>query len=140
MRLRACAAPRGRADTLGLPLPPTLVRALSHTPLHPPPPPPPPCSTFKKRAARAVSEVKKFATQVMSTKEVKIDADLNKFVWHKGIRNVPTRVRVKLERKRNEDEDAAEKMLTVVSHVALKAARDQNGPSEFKNLSTKRDD
>ena len=84
--------------------------------------------------------MKKFATQVMSTKEVKIDADLNKFVWHKGIRNVPTRVRVKLERKRNEDEDAAEKMLTVVSHVALKAARDQNGPSEFKNLSTKRDD
>ncbi len=84
--------------------------------------------------------MKKFATQIMSTKEVKIDADLNKFVWHKGIRNVPTRVRVKLERKRNEDEDAKEKMFTFVSHVAVKATRDENGPSQFKGLSTQRDE
>ena len=135
-----CAACR-KCTLWGSPFPRHFERTLSHTPT----PPtsfllPLPCSTFKKRAARAVSEVKKFATQVMSTKEVKIDADLNKFVWHKGIRNVPTRVRVKLERRRNEDEDAKEKMLTYVSHVPLKAARDQNGPSEFKNLSTKRDE
>ncbi len=137
MRRAACRA----CTPGGSPFPRLCVHALSHTPYLPYLPHLLlPRSTFKKRAARAVSEVKKFATQVMSTKEVKIDADLNKFVWHKGIRNVPTRVRVKLERKRNEDEDAAEKMLTVVSHVALKAARDQNGPSEFKNLSTKRDD
>ena len=31
--------------------------------------------------------------------------------------NVPYRVRLRLERKRNEDEDAAEKLYTLVTHV-----------------------
>ena len=85
-----------------------------------------------------MNEIKKFATQMMSTKEVRIDSELNKFVWHKGIRNVPTKVRVRLSRQRNEDEDAAEKMLTVVTHVAVKPRRDENGPSGFAQLSTQR--
>ena len=92
-----------------------------------------PYSTFKKRAGRAVREIKKFATAMMSTKTVKIDAELNRYVWHKGIRNVPVRVRVKLSRSRNEDEDAKEKSQTVVSYVPLPSR------SNFRNLSTKVD-
>lgn len=34
------------------------------------------------------------------------DTKLNKFLWSNGVRNVPRRVRVRLSRKRNEDEDA----------------------------------
>merc|ERR1719408_1202258 len=49
----------------------------------------------------------------MSTKDVRIDTKLNKFVWSQGIRNVPKRVRVRMSRKRNEDEDAKEKMFTL---------------------------
>lgn len=41
-------------------------------------------------------------------RDVRVDAKLNKYIWSKGIRNVPYRVRVKLSRKRNEDEEAAE--------------------------------
>jgi len=97
--------------------------------------------TFKKRAARAVKEIKKFATQHMRTKEVRIDATLNKFVWHKGIRNVPTRVRVRLERQRNDDEDAADKMLTIVTYVDVKPTRrNEHGPSGFKKLSNSREE
>merc|ERR550532_2732353 len=52
----------------------------------------------------------------MGTKDVRVDTKLNKFVWSNGIRNVPKRVRVRMSRKRNEDEDAKEKMFTLVQH------------------------
>lgn len=73
--------------------------------------------SFKKRAPRAMREVKKFTFNCMKTKDVRIDPKLNKFIWHKGIRNVPFRVRVRLSRKRNEDEDAKEAFYTLVQHV-----------------------
>jgi len=63
--------------------------------------------TFKKKAKRAISEIKKFAGAMMDTSaDVRVETKLNKFVWSKGIRNIPKRVRVRLSRKRNEDEEA----------------------------------
>jgi large subunit ribosomal protein L31e len=43
-------------------------------------------------------------------RNVRIDTALNKFIWSMGIRNVPKRVRVRLERRRDEDEEASEKV------------------------------
>jgi len=74
---------------------------------------------FKKRAPKAIKEIRKFAQKMMGTEDVRVDVSLNKAVWSHGIRNVPYRVRVKLQRKRNEDEEAAEKLYTLVSHVAV---------------------
>lgn len=37
--------------------------------------------TFKKRAPRALKEIRKFASQQMNTKEVSVDPKLNKAVW-----------------------------------------------------------
>jgi ribosomal protein L31E len=37
--------------------------------------------TFKKRAPKAVKEIKKFAQKMMSTKDVRVDVKLNKAVW-----------------------------------------------------------
>merc|ERR1712110_648592 len=82
---------------------------------------------FKKRAPRAIREIRKFTGKVMSTKDVRIDTKLNKFVWSSGVRNVPNRVRVRMSRKRNEDEDAKEKMFTLVQHVPVES---------FKGLQT----
>merc|ERR1719384_1517191 len=59
--------------------------------------------TFKKKAPTAIKKVKAFAAKAMGTKDVRIDAKLNKYIWGKGIRHVPVRVRVRLSRKRNED-------------------------------------
>ncbi|KAG5177873.1 ribosomal protein L31e-domain-containing protein [Tribonema minus] len=73
--------------------------------------------TFKKRAPRAVKEVKKFAAKAMGTTDVRVDASLNKFLFSKGVRTVPHRVRVRMSRKRNEDEDAEEKLYTLVQYV-----------------------
>eukprot|EP01089_Gocevia_fonbrunei_P017186 TRINITY_DN549_c0_g1_i2.p1 TRINITY_DN549_c0_g1~~TRINITY_DN549_c0_g1_i2.p1 ORF type:complete len:118 (-),score=21.67 TRINITY_DN549_c0_g1_i2:88-441(-) len=84
-------------------------------------------TSFKKRAPKAVSQIQKFAQAAMRTKDVRIDVRLNQFVWSKGIRNPPNRVRVRLSRKKNEDEDAEEKMYTLVSWVPV---------DEYKGLVT----
>ena len=55
----------------------------------------------------------------MGTKDVRVDPKLNKSVWSNGVRRVAFRVRVRLERKRNEDEDATEKLYTAVSEVKV---------------------
>uniref|UniRef100_A0A8C5F1Z1 Large ribosomal subunit protein eL31 n=3 Tax=Amniota TaxID=32524 RepID=A0A8C5F1Z1_9SAUR len=44
---------------------------------------------FKKRAPRALKEIRKFAMKEMGTPDVRIDTRLNKAVWAKGIRYVP---------------------------------------------------
>merc|ERR1712205_221543 len=82
---------------------------------------------FKKRAPRAITEIRKFTAKVMNTKDVRIDTKLNKYVWHGGVRNIPRRVRARMSRKRNEDEDAKQKMFTLVQHVPVES---------FKGLQT----
>lgn len=82
---------------------------------------------LKKRAPRAIKEIKKFAVQQMGTVDVRVDTRLNKFLWSQGIKNVPFRVRVRLSRKRNDDEESLNKLYTLVTYV--------NVPS-FKGLQT----
>merc|ERR1719262_1806242 len=82
---------------------------------------------FKKRAPRCIREIRKFVERSMKTTDVRIDTKLNKYLWSAGIRNVPKRVRVRMSRKRNEDEDAVDKMYTLVQHVPVES---------FKNLQT----
>eukprot|EP00049_Salpingoeca_infusionum_P016916 m.351167 g.351167 ORF g.351167 m.351167 type:complete len:123 (+) comp16185_c0_seq1:51-419(+) len=83
---------------------------------------------FKKRAPRAVKEIKKFASKAMNTSDVRLDSTLNKFVWSKGIRNVPYRVRVRIQRLRNPDEEAKSKLYSLVTYVPV---------DSFKGLSNK---
>ena len=42
--------------------------------------------------------------------DVRVDVGLNKHIWSMGVRNVAKRVRVRLSRRRNEDENAKEKV------------------------------
>merc|ERR1712183_1173948 len=74
---------------------------------------------YKKRAPRAVKEVKAFAKKMMGTDDVRVDTKLNKFLWSQGIKGVPGRVRVRFARKRNDDEEAAEKLYTLCMHVPI---------------------
>ncbi|KAK9497857.1 hypothetical protein O3M35_003768 [Rhynocoris fuscipes] len=83
---------------------------------------------FKKRAPRAIKEIRKFAIKQMGTPDVRIDTHLNKQVWSKGIRNVPFRIRVRLARRRNDDEDSPHKLYTLITYVPV---------ASFKNLQTK---
>merc|ERR1712113_587428 len=88
---------------------------------------------FKKRAPRAIREIRKFAEQMMGTPDVRVDTGLNKYVWSHGVRNVPRRARVRLARKRNEDEDSANKLYTLVTVVkvdSFKGLQTENVESE----------
>ena len=81
----------------------------------------------KRRAPRAIKEIRKFAQKAMGTQDVRVHADLNKHIWATGIKNPPVRVRVRLSRKRNDDEDADEKLYTLAQLIPV---------SSFKELQT----
>jgi large subunit ribosomal protein L31e len=86
-----------------------------------------------------VKELKKFAEKMMKTPDVRIDSKLNKEIWSQGIKfvlqiylslekfhafffsHVPYRVRVRLARQRNEDEDSPNKLYTLVTFVRVPA-------------------
>ncbi|CAL3972644.1 hypothetical protein PZA11_004293 [Diplocarpon coronariae] len=79
--------------------------------------------TFKKRAPRAIKEIKAFATKSMGTSDVRLDPQLNKKVWEAGIKGVPYRLRVRISRKRNDEEGAKEKLYSYVQAVNVKDAK-----------------
>jgi large subunit ribosomal protein L31e len=83
--------------------------------------------TFKRRAPTAIKEIRKFAQKHMATNDVRVAVGLNQYLWSKGIKSVPGKVRVRMQRKRNDDEDTEEKMYTLVSYVPV---------SEFKGFTT----
>ena len=56
-------------------------------------------SAFKRKAPRAMDVIRKFAQKAMNTEKVVIDTTVNQYVWSKGIRNIPRRIRVRLARK-----------------------------------------
>jgi len=76
--------------------------------------------TFKKRAPRAIKEIKAFATKSMGTSDVRLDPQLNKKVWEAGIKGCPFRLRVRISRKRNDEEGAAERLYSYVQAVNVK--------------------
>lgn len=55
--------------------------------------------SFKKRAPFAVKSVVEFARKSMGTNDVRVDPKLNQALWAQGIKTVPHRIRVKLERE-----------------------------------------
>ena len=70
----------------------------------------------------------------MGTSDIRLDPQLNKEVWKQGVRNVPRRVRLRLARRRNDAEDAKEKLYTYVTavHVATFKSRNFRDSVGFK--------
>lgn len=75
---------------------------------------------FKKRAPKAIKEIKAFAHKEMGTEDVRVDPQLNKEVWKSGIKGVPYRLRIRVSRKRNDEEGAKHKLYSYVQAVAVK--------------------
>jgi large subunit ribosomal protein L31e len=75
---------------------------------------------FAKRAPMAVKKIKTFAQKMLKTKDNRIDGGLNTLLWSRGVKGVPTRIRVRLQRKVKENTDGNSKrkqLYTVISHV-----------------------
>ena len=81
---------------------------------------------FKKRTPKALRAVKEFAVKAMGTKDVRIDASVNKFLWSRGVKNPPHRIRVRLTRKITEDVEHPH-LYTIVEYVPT---------ASFKGLQT----
>ena len=60
------------------------------------------------------------ANSRQGTKDVRLDPQLNKKVWECGIKGVPFRLRVRISRKRNDEEGAKEKLYSYVQAVNVK--------------------
>jgi hypothetical protein len=61
-----------------------------------------------------------FLLPTQGTKDVRLDPQLNKKVWEAGIKGVPYRLRVRISRKRNDEEGAKEKLYSLVQAVNIK--------------------
>ncbi|CAO3660974.1 unnamed protein product [Rhizopus stolonifer] len=83
--------------------------------------------SLRKRTPHAVKSVKAFATKAMGTKDVRLDPSLNKALWARGVKHTDHRIRVRIARKRNDDEDAKEKLYSYVTYVPV---------ASFKGLET----
>ena len=84
---------------------------------------------FKKRAPRALREIRRFAETMMRTQHVVIEPEVNQFVWAKGIRNPPRRLRLRLSRKYVPQSDGGEQLSTVVRLIET---------TDFANLQTEK--
>lgn len=76
----------------------------------------PPLTPYAE-APKAIKEIVKFAQKSMGVNDVRVSPGLNQAVWARGVRSPPRRIRVRLERKRNDDEGAKEKLYVVASVV-----------------------
>ncbi|KAL3516438.1 hypothetical protein ACH5RR_023340 [Cinchona calisaya] len=84
---------------------------------------------FKKKAPKAIKEIRKFPQKAMGTIDVRVDVKLNKFISSRGICSIPRRVRVRIAHKRNDDEDARDELYSLVTVTEV--------PEGFKGLGTK---
>ena len=84
---------------------------------------------FKKKAPRALSEIRSFAQKNMLTEDVRVDTEVNQYIWHQGIRNIPRRVRVRLVRRKNDEDETGNKFYTEVKLLRV---------DDFKGLLTEK--
>merc|ERR1712091_2462 len=73
----------------------------------------------KFKAPKAIKAIREFALKEMGTQDVRIDSELNKQIWANGSQNVPRKIRVRLARKRNDDEESKHKLYTLVTYVPV---------------------
>eukprot|EP00744_Colponema_vietnamica_P000314 GILI01000557.1.p1 GENE.GILI01000557.1~~GILI01000557.1.p1 ORF type:complete len:189 (-),score=88.26 GILI01000557.1:60-626(-) len=87
--------------------------------------------TFHKRAPIAVKKLKSIAAKLLKTKDNRVDSTLNNFLWHRGVKGVPGRVRVLITRKVAEAPEGGsqrKRFYSILSYVPV---------ADFKGLTTK---
>lgn len=62
----------------------------------------------------------------MGTTDVRLDPRLNVAVWKRGVQGVERRMRLRISRKRNDEEDAKEKLYAYVEPVVVPSAKGLN--------------
>jgi large subunit ribosomal protein L31e len=61
----------------------------------------------RKRAPKAIKEIRSFIVRHLKTESFVIDESINKKIWERGIEKIPPRIRVKVTEEEVEEEEAA---------------------------------
>jgi len=61
----------------------------------------------RKRAPKAIKEIRSFMERHLKTDSFVIDESINERIWERGIEKIPPRIRVKVTEEEVEEEEAA---------------------------------
>lgn len=104
-----------------------------------------------KRTDRVINMIKEFATKHMKSSQIKIDQELNRYIWEKGKTNPPRKVRVRVVKDDDEqvivslyediilDNESRDKSESDNEEEASKTEPEESG-SESKTTSKNKDD
>ncbi len=67
-----------------------------------------------RRTDRVVNMIKEFAVKHMKSSQIKIDQELNRYIWEKGKTNPPRKVRVRIVK--DEDDQVIVSLYEDISH------------------------
>jgi large subunit ribosomal protein L31e len=94
-----------------------------------------------RRTDRVVNMIKEFATKHMKSSQIKIDQDLNRYIWQKGKTNPPRKVRVRLVK--DEDDQVIvslyEDIINETSSTITNKEKDEEELRKENNTSTTAD-
>ena len=88
---------------------------------------------FKNRVSKAIKEIRKFSSKIMKVNTVRIDPLFNNFLCKGGSRRVPSRVRVRLSKRRYLLDGETENWMVYVGFIDQKNRKD-NSDSTFKKI------
>lgn len=67
-----------------------------------------------------LGQITDWTSTPQGTSDVRLDPQLNKKVWEQGVKGVPYRIRVRISRRRNDEDGAKEKLYSYVQAVNVK--------------------
>lgn len=85
-----------------------------------------------KRTDRVVNMIKEFAIKHMKSSDIKIDQELNRYIWENGKTNPPRKVRVRMVK--DEDEQV---IISLYEDLLSESPKTQSTDSEKENDITK---
>lgn len=93
-----------------------------------------------RRTDRVVNMIKEFAIQHMKSSQIKIDQELNRYIWEKGKTNPPRKVRVRIVK--DEDDQVIVSLYEDILNEPSSSSSDNAGEksTELKDDDSIRDD
>ena len=91
-----------------------------------------------KRTDRVVNMIREFAVKHMKSSQIKIDQELNRYIWEKGKTNPPRKVRVRIV-KDEDDQVIVSLYEDIVSETSTPALSTEEAPEVKPDLAIESD-
>ena len=91
-----------------------------------------------KRTDRVVNMIKEFAIKHLKSSQIKIDQDLNRYIWQKGKTNPPRKVRVRIVK--DEDDQVIVSLYEDVINESISASSTKEDSTELNTESSNTND